>query len=53
MSEGDDAEENDDPEFLSQVSTLLDVDVAMEEAALCLQHAESYTIDSSITWSKK
>jgi hypothetical protein len=36
-------EENDDCGFSSQVGTLSDVDAAMEEAALCLQHAESYT----------
>jgi hypothetical protein len=34
---------NDDHGFASQVGTLADVDSAMEEAALCLQHAESYT----------
>ncbi len=33
----------DDCGFSSQVGTLADVDSAMEEAALLLQHAESYT----------
>ena len=33
----------DDCGFAEQVGTLADVDAAMEEAALCLQHAESYT----------
>jgi hypothetical protein len=39
----DDVEETDDCGFASLVGTLADVDAAMEEAALCLQHAESYT----------
>jgi hypothetical protein len=33
----------DDCGFSSQVGSLSDVDSSMEEAALCLQHAESYT----------
>lgn len=39
----DELEEGDDCGFTSQVGTLGDVDAAMEEAALMLQHAESYT----------
>ena len=39
----DESDELDDFGFSSQVGTLADVDSAMEEAALCLQHAESYT----------
>ncbi|CAB9497309.1 Golgi complex subunit 4 [Seminavis robusta] len=38
-----DGEDEDDCGFASEVGTLADVDAAMEEAALCLQHAESYT----------
>ncbi|KAL3908410.1 MAG: hypothetical protein SGILL_008492 [Bacillariaceae sp.] len=33
----------DDAGFSTQVGTLADVDASLEEAALCLQHAESYT----------
>ena len=38
-----DEDDEDDCGFASQVGTLADVDAAMEEAALLLQHAESYT----------
>jgi hypothetical protein len=34
---------DDDGGFSTEVGSLADVDSAMEEAALCLQHAESYT----------
>lgn len=39
------ADDGDDSDcgFSSEVGTLADVDSAMEEAALCLQHAESYS----------
>lgn len=40
---GDDDGDDSDCGFSSEVGTLADVDSAMEEAALCLQHAESYT----------
>lgn len=43
---GDEDEADDDLGdcgFATEVGTLADVDAAMEEAALCLQHAESYT----------
>jgi hypothetical protein len=33
----------DDCGFSTQVGTLSDVDASLEEAALCIQHAESYT----------
>jgi hypothetical protein len=33
----------DDAGFSTQVGSLADVDASLEEAALCLQHAESYT----------
>ena len=33
----------DDCGFAAQVGSLSDVDAALEEAALCIQHAESYT----------
>jgi len=39
----DDGDGLDDFGFSSLVGTLADVDSAMEEAALCLQHTESYT----------
>ena len=42
LNDGDD-EERDDAGFSQEVGSLADVDRAMEEAALCLQHAESYT----------
>lgn len=41
LSEEDSQE--DDCGFSTQVGTLPQVDAALEEAALCLQHAESYT----------
>eukprot|EP00934_Nitzschia_sp_Nitz4_P006199 Nitzschia sp. Nitz4//scaffold98_size77359//3539//6343//NITZ4_005533-RA/size77359-snap-gene-0.0-mRNA-1//1//CDS//3329560712//6189//frame0 len=39
----DDSADTDDAGFSTLVGTLADVDAAMEEAALLLQHAESYT----------
>jgi uncharacterized membrane protein YgcG len=39
----DDDDDHDDCGFSSQVGSLADVDASMEEAALCLQHGESYT----------
>jgi hypothetical protein len=44
LSSGDESLTNDmdDCGFRMEVGTLADVDGAMEEAALCLQHAESY-----------
>jgi conserved oligomeric Golgi complex subunit 4 len=39
---GDDGSGNDDCGFTRQIGSLADVDVAMKEAALCIQHAESY-----------
>ena len=41
--EDDDDDESGDCGFSKEVGTLADVDAAMEEAVLCLQHAESYT----------
>eukprot|EP00980_Cylindrotheca_fusiformis_P013377 scaffold3410_cov141-Cylindrotheca_fusiformis.AAC.20 len=41
--QGDDFDHKDDCGFAQQVGSLADVDAALEEAALCLQHAESYT----------
>lgn len=37
-----DDEDADDAGFATQIGSLSDVDAAMEEVALCLQHAESY-----------
>lgn len=37
------ADSFDDAGFSTQVGSLADVDTSLEEAALCLQHAESYT----------
>ena len=42
LATADDTDELDDCGFSNEVGTLADVDTAMEEAALCLQHAESY-----------
>ena len=42
-ADDDDDGEESDCGFAREVGTLADVDSAMEEAALCLQHAESYT----------
>lgn len=36
------AEDLEDGEFTTHIGSLADVDSAMEEAAMCLQHAESY-----------
>ena len=40
---GDGGGSQDDAGFSTEVGTLADVDASLEEAALCLQHAESYT----------
>ena len=42
-ADDDDDGDETDCGFAREVGTLADVDSAMEEAALCLQHAESYT----------
>lgn len=42
-ADDDDDDGSGDCGFAAEVGTLADVDSAMEEAALCLQHAESYT----------
>ncbi len=42
--EGSTSQDNiDDSGFSSEIGSLADVDASMEEAVLCLQHAESYT----------
>jgi hypothetical protein len=44
LEDSDTASSQDDCEFSVQIGTMLKVDGALEEAALCLQHAESFTI---------
>lgn len=40
--DGGDAEDDDDCGFSTLIGSLADVDAAMEEVALCIQHSESY-----------